>query len=179
VSVLEDTDVSSDSTEILNLEKRMCTNVERGLQTIAVHPDFEKNRYIYLYYTKHKDDCLADDSENGPWNVVSRFVMNPETLMLDYDEREEIWRLVIISSVDREHMDQSITCLFFHPVASLNFISFSVIYVMEIYIEVLHFMIAFIMEGQWHLAGMLKYISLLEMVVHQNIRKIVKRLMAV
>eukprot|EP00536_Pseudo-nitzschia_multiseries_P014847 jgi/Psemu1/327687/estExt_fgenesh1_pg.C_7760001 len=92
VSLLEDPDESSKSIEILNLESKMCTNVERGLQTIAIHPDFEENRYIYLYYTKHKEDCLADDSENGPWNVISRFVMDPETLMLDYEQRVEIWR---------------------------------------------------------------------------------------
>ena len=92
VSVLEDPDNSSDSTEILKLKKKMCTNVERGLQSIAVHPDFEENRFIYLYYNKHKEGCLADQSENGPWNVVSRFVMDPVTLKLDYNEREEIWR---------------------------------------------------------------------------------------
>lgn len=94
VSVLEDPDDSSDSTEILQIEKEMCTNVERGLQSIAVHPDFEENRFIYLYYNKYKEDCLADDSENGPWNVVSRFVMDPESLKLDFSEREEIWRSV-------------------------------------------------------------------------------------
>ena len=92
VSVLEDPDESSDSTEILKLEDKMCTNVERGLQSIAIHPDFEENRYIYLYYTKHNEDCLADDSEDGPWNVVSRFVMDAETLKLDYGDRERIWR---------------------------------------------------------------------------------------
>lgn len=92
VSVLEDPDDSSDSTEILELEDEICTNTERGLQSIALHLDFEDNRYVYLYYTKNKDDCLADDSEDGPWNVISRFIMDPETLMLDYDEREEIWR---------------------------------------------------------------------------------------
>uniref|UniRef100_A0A7S4AAF2 PKD domain-containing protein n=2 Tax=Pseudo-nitzschia australis TaxID=44445 RepID=A0A7S4AAF2_9STRA len=92
VRVLEDPDESSDTTDILDIEDKMCTNVERGLQSIAVHPEFEENRYIYLYYTKHKEDCLADDSDNSPWNVVSRFVMDPETLMLDYAQREDIWR---------------------------------------------------------------------------------------
>ena len=92
VSAVEDPDESSDTTEILDMDDKICTNVERGLQSIAIHPNFEDNRYVYLYYTKHKDDCLADNSEDGPWNVISRFVMNPETLMLDYDEREEIWR---------------------------------------------------------------------------------------
>jgi hypothetical protein len=92
VSVLEDPDKSPHSFVILELEEEICTNVERGLQSIAVHPDFEENRYIYLYYNKYKEECLADDSEDGPWNVVSRFVMDPKTLKLDFSEREEIWR---------------------------------------------------------------------------------------
>ena len=62
-NVLENPDNSSDSTEILQIENEMCTNVERGLQSIAVHPDFEENRFIYLYYNKYEEDCLADGSE--------------------------------------------------------------------------------------------------------------------
>ena len=92
VSVLEDPDKSSDSMVILKLKDKMCTDVERGLQSIAVHPVFEENLYIYLYYNKYKEGCLADDSENGPWNVISRFIMDPDTLKLNYSEREEIWR---------------------------------------------------------------------------------------
>lgn len=94
VSVLEHPDESSNTTEILRLENEMCTDGERGLQSVAVHPQFEENRYIYLYYAKYKEGCLADGSGNSPWNVVSRFVMDPKTLMLNYTERVEIWRLV-------------------------------------------------------------------------------------
>lgn len=92
VSVVENPDASSDSFIVLDLADKMCTNTERGLQTIAVHPNFETNLYIYVFYNKFKEGCLADDSEDGPWNVVERFVMDPDTLMLDYDTREEIWR---------------------------------------------------------------------------------------
>ncbi len=92
VSVLENPDDSQDFTVILDLDGKMCTNTERGLQTIAVHPQFEENRYVYLYYNKFKEGCLDDDSDDGPWNVLARFVMDAETLELDYDSREEIWR---------------------------------------------------------------------------------------
>ena len=77
---------------ILDLDGKMCTSRERGLQTIAVHPNFSENRYIYLYYNLFREGCLADDSQDGPWNVLARFQMDPETLMLDYDQREVLWR---------------------------------------------------------------------------------------
>jgi glucose/arabinose dehydrogenase len=92
VTVLEDPDNSDEFTVIIDLDGKMCTNTERGLQTIAVHPQFEENRFVYLYYNLYKDECLDDDSNDGPWNVLSRFVMDDETLELDYDSREEIWR---------------------------------------------------------------------------------------
>jgi hypothetical protein len=95
VTVVEDPDNSPDNVEILDLHGKMCTDTERGLQTIAVHPTFGiDNHFVYLYYNKFREDCLADDSDNGPWNVVDRFDMDPETLLLDFDLREEIWRYV-------------------------------------------------------------------------------------
>lgn len=93
VSVLEDPDNSPESFQILDLDGRMCTDTERGLQTIAVHPKFgTDNHYIYLFYNRFREDCLADKSDGGPWNVVDRFEMDPETLLLDFERREEIWR---------------------------------------------------------------------------------------
>jgi glucose/arabinose dehydrogenase len=92
VKVLEDPDESPDSRTILDLSDKMCTETERGLHSVTVHPDFMSAPYVYLYYTQFKDGCLADDSENGPWNVLTRFSMNNETLALDYDSRKEIWR---------------------------------------------------------------------------------------
>jgi glucose/arabinose dehydrogenase len=92
VNVLEDPDDSPASNTILDLSEKMCTETERGLHSITVHPEFESKPYVYLYYTKFKEGCLADDSDNGPWNVLTRFAMNTETLALDYDSRKEIWR---------------------------------------------------------------------------------------
>jgi Glucose / Sorbosone dehydrogenase len=97
VSILEDPDNSPFSITVLDLGKRgtgMCTNGERGLQNIVLHPQFETNRFVYLYYNLFKEGCLADFGNNGPWNVIARFVMNAETLELDFNSRKEIWRYV-------------------------------------------------------------------------------------
>ncbi len=80
---------------ILDLAEEICTNGERGLQQAVIHPDFEKNRLIYLFYTKFKEGCLEDVKQAAdlhPYNVIARFTMDEETLMLDFDSREEIWR---------------------------------------------------------------------------------------
>jgi len=95
VRALEDPERSSKDRLILDLEDKICTNGERGLQNIAIHPNFIKNHFVYLFYTKFKEGCLEDKTEpreNHPYNVVARFTMDQETLMLDYDSREEIWR---------------------------------------------------------------------------------------
>lgn len=95
VSVLEDPDNNRTVMDILDLGDKMCTDTERGLQTIAVHPKFgTDNHFIYLYYNKFREGCLADEFDNGPWNVVDRFEMDPESLLLDFEKREEVWRYV-------------------------------------------------------------------------------------
>lgn len=63
----------------------MCTNGERGLQSIEVHPQFSENRWVYLYYNKFQPDCLEDVTK-GPYNVVARYTMNAETLELENEE---------------------------------------------------------------------------------------------
>lgn len=56
----------------------MCTNGERGLQSVVVHPDFGyDNLYVYLYGCYKKD---------GPRNVLARYTMNAETLQLENEE---------------------------------------------------------------------------------------------
>jgi len=91
IVVLENPDESSTTRIILDLEGRICTDGERGLQSITVHPNFRENRFVYLFYAHYLEGC-PDSITEGTWNVVDRFVMNPETLELDYESREEIWR---------------------------------------------------------------------------------------
>lgn len=91
VNVLEDPDESMDSMEILDLDKYVCTNGERGLHSVIPHPNFESNRWMYAFYTKAVEECLEDPT-GGAWNVVTRFTMDPNTLLLDFEEGVEIWR---------------------------------------------------------------------------------------
>lgn len=91
VTVMKTPDTSDESTVILDLRENICENGERGLQSVVVHPNFTENNLVYLFYTKFRDGCL-EGADAGPWNVVTRFRMNPDTLELTYDTREEIWR---------------------------------------------------------------------------------------
>lgn len=93
INVLEDPDNSPDSMEIMDLSEgpKVCNNGERGLHTVIPSPNFAENRHLFAFFTKYKDDCL-EDPEEGPHNVVVRFTMDPETLMLDYDEGTLIFR---------------------------------------------------------------------------------------
>lgn len=102
VKVIEDPDEHDpagqreDAMEILSIKDFICGNTERGLQSIVVSPNFEENQYVYLYYTKFQEGCLQaeDEDQDGPrpWNVLERFEMNKETLLLDFESREQIWR---------------------------------------------------------------------------------------
>lgn len=59
-----------------------CTNGPRGLFSIMVHPNFSSNFYVYIFYTRLLGNC-DENAVTGPSNRLSRFKMNPTTLMLD------------------------------------------------------------------------------------------------
>jgi glucose/arabinose dehydrogenase/PKD repeat protein len=64
------------TTPALNLSARVCAQSERGLLGVAVDPDFQANRHIFLYYTFNKyDTCAAGSPPNGPVNRISRFTL--------------------------------------------------------------------------------------------------------
>jgi glucose/arabinose dehydrogenase len=81
-------------TRALNIGPWVCDNSERGLLGVAVDPNFDDNRYVYLYYTFKKfGDCPDVQPASGrryPVNRVSRFVMSgnsvsraSETVLID------------------------------------------------------------------------------------------------
>ena len=60
---------------ILDLGNAVCTGGEMGLLGLAVDPQFASGqRYIYLYYTHHKNSGSCNDAANRA-NRVSRFRM--------------------------------------------------------------------------------------------------------
>jgi len=79
------------SASAIDLSSKICTNSERGVLGVAVDPDFNSNKFVYLYYTfKKNGNCNTNDASNGPVNRVSRFTYNTgndtlggETVLLD------------------------------------------------------------------------------------------------
>lgn len=88
VHAIEDVESGTDDGRIildLSGNDQMCTNGERGLQSIEVHPQFSENRWVYLYYNKFEQECL-EDADKGPHNVLARYTMNADTLELENEE---------------------------------------------------------------------------------------------
>jgi glucose/arabinose dehydrogenase/PKD repeat protein len=70
-------------TPALDLSSRLCTNGERGLVGLAVHPNFAQNRFVYLYYVYNKFANLCPESEvDGPVGRLARFVL-PDSNVVD------------------------------------------------------------------------------------------------
>lgn len=82
VNVLEDPDNSDDFIKVADISSILCTNGERGLQTILPHPNFKSNPYIFMYYSRKVSNC-PEDATTGPSNRLSRFTMNTSTLKVD------------------------------------------------------------------------------------------------
>ncbi len=64
------------TTAALNLFSVTCTDDERGIGGIAVHPNFASNHYIYVYYTYKKFGTCNQSETNGPVNRLSRFALS-------------------------------------------------------------------------------------------------------
>lgn len=70
------------STAALDLSSRLCTTGEQGLVGIAVHPNFDVNHWIYLYYIWPKYGTCNESTVNGPVGRLSRFTL-PATNIID------------------------------------------------------------------------------------------------
>jgi FtsP/CotA-like multicopper oxidase with cupredoxin domain len=73
-----------EKTLALDISQNTCTETERGLGSIQLHPNFETNHYIYLYYTFPKfGNCDRENPNNGPINRLSRWTFDPTTNTID------------------------------------------------------------------------------------------------
>lgn len=59
----------------LDLTDVTCNFIERGMLSVAVHPEFSKNNFLYLLYTFKKYGTCGESVTEGPVNRLSRFVM--------------------------------------------------------------------------------------------------------
>jgi glucose/arabinose dehydrogenase len=68
-------------TPALDLTDKICYNNARGLQGVAVDPNFAQNHYIYLFYTFNKYNACPQARprrDDNPVNRVSRFVLSDD-----------------------------------------------------------------------------------------------------
>lgn len=70
------------ATPAIDLGPTLCTNVERGLGGVAVHPDFGvSNNWIYLYFTYNKYGTCNEFTPDSPVNRISRFELPPSNII--------------------------------------------------------------------------------------------------
>lgn len=62
----------------LDITDIVCTATEEGLGGVQVHPNFEENRWIYLYYTFMKHGTCEEGVDDSPVNRLSRFIVNDD-----------------------------------------------------------------------------------------------------
>ena len=72
-----DTDTTLNVKRVFMLS-RLCSNGERGLQSVLPHPNFLQNRWIYLYYTYDKSGGCQLSATNGAVNRLSRFTVGDD-----------------------------------------------------------------------------------------------------
>ncbi len=66
-------------TAALDIRPRVCTEQERGLEGLAVDPDFRINHHIFVYYTYDKyGTCARAAPPNGPVNRLSQFTLGDD-----------------------------------------------------------------------------------------------------
>ena len=83
VALLEPDKADGKLVDVLDFEDRVCSDGEGGMSQITPHPDFLKNRYVYLFYTFDKNGGCKFSEIDGPVNVVSRFRLNDDMKMVD------------------------------------------------------------------------------------------------
>jgi glucose/arabinose dehydrogenase len=71
VRLIEDGEVAS--TPVLDLREKVNSALYRGLMAVAVDPDFDQNRFVYVVYSARREDV---DSKKATYVVVSRFVLS-------------------------------------------------------------------------------------------------------
>lgn len=72
---------------VLDLASKICTNGERGVNSILVDGNFDANRYVYVYYTWNLNNDCGTDTPTAPVNRLSRFRLKDD---FHFDEGSEI-----------------------------------------------------------------------------------------
>jgi hypothetical protein len=68
-------DNQSKSYVILNIKDETCTSGERGAFQVLPHPNFRKNRFLYVFFTYDKYGGCKFSATVGPVNAVARYTL--------------------------------------------------------------------------------------------------------
>jgi len=107
VKVFDDDVNASVSRIVLNLRDRVVFSGEQGLLGMAFDPDFENNRYVYIYYTVEDPDL----------SVVSRMIWDPTTDLFDLSSEK------IVISIDQPFHSHNGGMIEFSPVDGYLYIA--------------------------------------------------------
>jgi len=65
----------------LDIRNEVCSEGERGLEGIAIHPDFDLNNVLYLYYvTRNRKGSCKTKKNDGPVDRVSIFQLSDDVI---------------------------------------------------------------------------------------------------
>jgi glucose/arabinose dehydrogenase/PKD repeat protein len=78
----------------VDISARICDQSERGLLGVAVDPAFERNRFVYLYYTHEVGGACADRPGRFPQSRVGRFILGNDNVLARRSERVIVDHLV-------------------------------------------------------------------------------------
>mmetsp|Transcript_25596 Transcript_25596/g.33393 ORF Transcript_25596/g.33393 Transcript_25596/m.33393 type:complete len:186 (+) Transcript_25596:986-1543(+) len=68
----------------LDIVRHVCTNGDRGIQSVTAHPNFVDNGFVYLYYTyKAGASCGTYESSSNPVDRLSRFRLNRSNQLVE------------------------------------------------------------------------------------------------
>lgn len=79
--------LGSNLTQVLDISGRICTNGERGINSMLIDPNFNSNRYVYVWYTWNWNNSCGTDSDDSPVNRLSRYSLTGD---FKFDESTEI-----------------------------------------------------------------------------------------
>lgn len=74
-------------TPALDLSSRLCVAGERGLLGVAVDPNFERNQYVYLYWTHNAHGYCGQGTDAAPENRVTRVTLGDDNVVVPGSER--------------------------------------------------------------------------------------------
>jgi glucose/arabinose dehydrogenase len=83
----------------LDLRDVTCTELERGMGGVAVDPAFERNRFVYIYYTHERDGRCPVRETRMPYNRLIRYELDARSVASQSTARVLLDRLPSFAAI--------------------------------------------------------------------------------